>query len=185
MKNILIIALMSLFATAAHAMGETPDTFCDAAFCTPEMKAVVAEYAAHPVAPSVEQAPILASGDCWHVHPSIGSDRTHHAMFLMENTIAGPWSRGLFSFFAPTNPYSGFDVDAARQRLNQSSGPGRAMQVNPDHATWAFPGEEVDIHYWTRMNQETGEMLLISRWMFHSNSKRFFDVRAFCRLKTH
>jgi hypothetical protein len=184
MKTILI-SLMTLLSSGALAMGDTPDTFCDGAFCTPQMREVVASYVALSTPPALSQAPAVLSGECWSIYPGMNPTQTNHALFLMENTLRGFWSRGLFSFFAPSNPYAGYDVEMARNRLNVSSGPGAPVTMNPDHATWSFPGDDSDIKYWVRTDGPTGKTILISRWMYHASAAKFADVRMFCWLNTH
>jgi hypothetical protein len=184
MKTKILLSTIAMLGLASFAEARlNPETFCEDFACSLQMQAVVRDYTENPNPPQVAQAPWLVSGECWHLAPVYRADQTHHAMFLMENTIRGPWARGLFSFFAPQDPFASETVESARDRLNASSGPGQMMIIRDRHADWNFAGETSMLAYWVRVNEEKGEAYLISRWMFWNTKSQ--DHLAFCRLKRH
>lgn len=180
-----VLALLASSGAVANAIDPSmnPENFCNDVRCTQPMREVIRDYALNPGVPNLAQAPWLSTGECWHIHPNLSADTTHHALFLFENGIAGPTVNGFFSFFVGRNQYAGVDLETARARLRISGGAPSPIQIYPEHVGWTHSGETSELLYWVRVNENTGETFLITRWMFFG--QKGADLRTFCRLQKH
>lgn len=170
------------FAAAAGADDFPPiDSLCSGPRCTDTMRAVVADYEASPAFWSLDELPQVASGSCHHIHANLDPLHEHHGLFLFDVVGGQPGFNGVFSFFAPKNPYTGISVDQARHRLYGNGDPRiTPLLLEAQQGKGFILSQTAKFYYWFRINPGTRELYQLSLWAFNEGG---VTQRAFCRFQ--
>lgn len=153
---------------------------CTGPRCTDTMRSIVADFERAPGFFPVDQLPQVASGSCYHIHDNLDPNHEHHGMFLFDLIGNQPSFNGVFSFFNPQNPYSGFTVEDARRRLYGDETPTiKPILFEGNEGRGYIPSETAKLYYWFKTDPETRQLYLLTLWSFQSGGGS--GQRSFCR----
>lgn len=171
----LMLASSAPSAPSASAAGIPPmKDACAGIPCSASQRAIAADFdAGH--GPQLPALPLLVSGSCYHYGP-YDPEHAHHAYVFLDAKNERAYMSGLFSFFAPENPYADLTVEQARARAGDFYTDHNHVVLGADTAFIDYnPTDPTNPWlYWMRMNAAGDEMLLIAQWSIHQ--------RVFCRL---
>jgi hypothetical protein len=163
-----MLAFLLFFLTpSAHAQN-----LCQSAPCNQAQKEIQAAYNAHPgFLPSA--AGKVFSGGCYHLWPQIDPAHEHYGLAVVDSTSSGYIFRGLFSFFAPSDPYKGMTYAQVDDLLRREGGEPSPMKIDATDGTVIFRSASGTIRYWIR--SDGTDLYLLGFWSLDSGS-----VQNFC-----
>lgn len=149
-----------LFASlTAHAAA--PPTLCEYGACTPRMREIAHAFtAAEPV--RLEQAPLLASGECFHLSPDYNPNVAHHGVVLLDQRNGFGQMGALFSFFAPENPYREITAELLRARLPNMYDENHRVEFTPGFAFVDMNPGGTPWLYW--LKRDARRVYLVGLW---------------------
>lgn len=181
MKLILTVLITCGMFPHAFADVRTPADFCASGRCTENMRSIVDDFLREGRLTDLAKGPALASGACYHIHPSYSPDHEHHGLALLETRSEEATFMGLFSFFARSNPWEGLTTDEGRERLLRGGSSPKTLVTDADEHRLVLQYENARLSYWIRELPSKNEVLLISEWAFTKAASQLI----FCRLGLH
>lgn len=177
MRTLLFLSLLTLSSPAHAANPPPPPNACAGIPCSAPQHAIAEEFN-RGVGPQLPALPLLVSGSCYHYGP-YDPEHAHHAYIFLDGKGEQAFMSGLFSFFAPENPYANLTVEEARARAGDFYTDHNRVSLGADTAFIDYnPTDPTNPWlYWMRMNAAGDEMLLLAQWGIHQ--------RVFCRLGVH
>ena len=159
--GILFCVFFSMRVSAAEV--ELPEHPCNGRECSARMQGIVDNFK---LAHAVEEltAPVLNSGECFHVGFGYSpSDTQHGVVYLAKKPDTGEMHfSGSFAFFFETNPYADWTLGNISEKVPDPYR--KAVEKVNDYtvAEWSTP--DTLWVYFVRQDQVTGYLYLIGYW---------------------
>jgi hypothetical protein len=130
--------------------------------CTPRMEQIAAGFeAAHGISESA--SPLLASGECFHLTEELSPTVTHYGVTLLDPHEGATYMGGIFSFFAPSNPYAKFTPEDVRKESTELYFPKHRIEFTPNFVYANMnPGGDTMWLYWLKRDRE--HLYVIGQW---------------------
>lgn len=104
----------------------------------------------------VEELPLVASGECFHLASYLNPDTIHFGVMLIDRNDSGLRMGGSFGFFYPENPYKDLTLEQARDRFLNDGG--HQVEIFPDYLfANLYPNNppEKQWKYWYRKSKDS------------------------------
>lgn len=151
---------------------DDPTQFCaQAETCTDRMKQITENYIQGDAAFAKENV-IATSGACFHLSSMYDGEHEHHGAFLFERIDQDLMTSGIFSFFAPSDPYADMDAKAMKEFFIANKSTSNKTIETPEQIELQFLAEDSDYHYWFRSYQ--GRLFLIGKQASGYNANLLF-----------
>jgi len=174
-----IISSLLFLLISQAVLASEPNQLCQQnPGCTSEMKQILELYKIGNS--EFIQADLSAfSGVCYHLDPDYDPQTAHHGAFVFEKVPEGSTAIGVFSFYAPENPYQNLSATQLKDYLSQSSKPA-LLEKTTDSIELNYKYPETQITYWFRSLAGSNQLIVIGH-QAHLTSHR----SLFCRMNRH
>ncbi len=168
--------LIALFLSPSAFAIPPPQPACPAGYCGEKAVEIAAEFdAAGGI--GAEEAPFLASGDCYHETVELSNRVTHHGYALIDSKEGAYYHGGTFSFFFPKNPFENLTIEDARRSSPNLYLPNHQLDIQPGYSYSEMnPKDPTSPRtYWMKRSENV--LYLLGHWGR--------GHRVYCRFKIH
>lgn len=112
-----------------------------------------------------ESLPVIFSGSCYHLTPSLNPNIEHFGVVLLDNHEGTNYTGGEYGFFYKENPYRDLDVQKARKTFNDTYTDRHRIKLHENYAysdmNPGATGPEI-VKYW--MRQKNNFLYVVGQW---------------------
>lgn len=178
--SLILITCVFAFVTPSLAASKSPENFCnEIEGCTEQMTSILSEYRQGQT--DFILKPVSAySGSCFHLNSMYDSSKEHHGAFAFERTKADVFSIGIFSFFAPADPFRDLTTEELVDWLKKNSSGYQAVETSTNQVQLSYCDPAVNLNYWFRSSADTQTLFVIGE-----EDAAYRRNLIFCRMNLH